>query len=76
MNYAAVFQTVQAIVEGPAVQLIEHLAEGIAAAVLQGYTAVVRAVITVHKPSAPIPGKFGDVSVCIDRWAEGQSGAV
>ena len=76
VNYAAVFQTVQAIVEGPAVQLIEHLAEGIAAAVLQGYTAVVRAVITVHKPSAPIPGKFGDVRVCIDRWAEGQSGAV
>ncbi len=67
VDYAAVFQTVQAIVEGAPVALIETVAERIAAAVLSGYPLVRRLRVTVHKPRAPIPGKFADVSVTLRR---------
>lgn len=66
INYAAVYETVRAIVEGEPLRLIEAVAEKIAAALLADYP--VNAVrVAVHKPDAPVPGKFGDICVQIKR---------
>ena len=66
VNYAAVYGTVQSIVEGPSVNLIERLAEMIARRLLQDFP--LQAVrVAVHKPQAPIAGVFRDVSVHIKR---------
>lgn len=67
VNYADVFAKIRAIVEGEPVNLIETVAERIAAMVLREYPVVMRVDVTVHKPSAPIPGPFRDVSVGITR---------
>lgn len=48
------------------VDLIETLAERLAATALE-IDAVDRVIITVHKPDAPIPLTFTDVSVTIER---------
>jgi len=54
------------IVAGPAKDLIEAVAGEIADAVLAAFD--VHAVeVTIHKPSAPIPLTFADVSVTIRR---------
>ncbi len=47
--------------------LIETVAEGVARIVLED-SRVERVLVTVHKPQAPIPEKFGDVSVTVDRF--------
>jgi len=66
VNYSAVFDTVRAITEGKSFQLIERLAEVVAATLLKEYPIqLVR--VRVHKPSAPIKGMFEDVSVAIER---------
>ena len=66
IDYAAVYETVRTVVEGEPQHLIESVAEKIANALLAGYPLeAVR--IAVHKPDAPIHGKFGDVCVQIKR---------
>lgn len=66
INYAAVFDTIRDIVECNTFNLIERLAFHIAETVLQEYD--VNAVeITVHKPKAPIDGRFSDAAVTIRR---------
>ncbi|HSK07292.1 MAG TPA: dihydroneopterin aldolase [Acidimicrobiia bacterium] len=47
-------------------RLIETVAERVAGRVLQE-PVVERVVVTVHKPQAPIPVKFQDVAVTVDR---------
>jgi len=67
-DYGALAGTVAAIVAGEPVQLLETLAERIAAACLSGAGARVSAVtVTVHKPGAPIPFAFDDVAVTVVR---------
>lgn len=53
-------------VEADPVDLIETVAERIAALCLR-HDPVHEATVTVHKPEAPIPVPFGDVSVTITR---------
>ena len=66
VDYAAVMADVQHIVEGPPLQLIEAVAERIAAHVLRTYPVdAVR--VRVRKPDAPIPASFEYVGVEIDR---------
>ena len=61
---------VVAIVTGEPLNLIEALAERIATSVLEH--PLVRVVtVTVHKPSAPIPTAFRDVSVSVTRERRG-----
>ena len=67
VNYAEVFEYVRTIVEGEAKNLIEALAEEIAAQLLKKYAALTRVEIAVHKPQAPITGCFRDVCVRIER---------
>jgi dihydroneopterin aldolase len=66
IHYGELAMSVHRIIEGDAVNLIEALAQRIANEVLTNER--VRAVtVTVHKPSAPIPVPFADVSVSITR---------
>jgi len=65
-DYSAVAVAVVALVEGEPVDLIETLAEQIAASCL-GFDGVRAVEVTVHKPEAPVGVTFGDVTVTIVR---------
>lgn len=66
VNYAELAALASDVVTGPARDLIETVAAEIADEVMRRYP--VHAVeVTVHKPSAPIPLTFADVSVTIRR---------
>ncbi len=67
VNYAEVSDSIRKIVEGSPVNLIETLAERIAETVFREQNLVLEQKVTVHKPEAPINGKFKDVSVTIHR---------
>lgn len=65
ISYADVAEAVHAVIVGEPVDLIETLAERIAASVLN--LGAPRTVVTVHKPHAPIQVPFTDVSFTIER---------
>ena len=66
VDYGGIAVAVVEVIEGPRVNLIETLAVNIAERCLA--FDFVRAVkVTVHKPAAPIPVPFDDVSVSITR---------
>ena len=67
VNYASVFACVREIVEGEPKQLIEAVAEAVAEQLLRDFPLLSGLRVTVHKPSAPITGKFRDVAVSIER---------
>ena len=67
VNYAEVFSEAQAIVEGEPYTLLEAVAEQIAETLFEKHPLIERLRITVHKPYAPIPGKFADAAVTIRR---------
>ncbi|MBG6179079.1 dihydroneopterin aldolase [Arthrobacter sp. CAN_A1] len=70
-HYGDVAEQVVEAVTGEPLNLIEALAERIAARLLASFPA--EAVqVTVHKPEAPIPVPFGDVAVSIVRTRTGQ----
>lgn len=70
-HYGQVAEQVVAEIAGEPLNLIEALAERIAAGLLAGFPAeTVR--VTVHKPQAPIPVPFGDVAVSVVRTRIGQ----
>ncbi|WP_375386752.1 dihydroneopterin aldolase [uncultured Microbacterium sp.] len=66
VHYGEVAEEVAAIVGGEPVDLLETLAARIADRLLTSF-AVHSIRVTVHKPSAPIPLSFDDVSVSITR---------
>jgi dihydroneopterin aldolase len=66
VDYAQIATAAVALVEGEPVNLIETLAERIAAECL-AQPAVQTVEITVHKPAAPVTVPFQDVSVTIMR---------
>lgn len=66
VDYGALADTLADIVAGDPVNLIETLAERLADACL-ALDRVDSAVVTVHKPQAPIAQHFTDVSVTIER---------
>lgn len=66
VDYASLAQALAAVVAGEPVDLIETLAERLAAVCL-GQPGVRAVELTVHKPSAPIPLAFTDVSVTVLR---------
>ncbi len=67
VNYAEVAQVVKNQITGEPRMLIETLAEGIAREILKEFKKIKRVKVVVHKPNAPIPLKFKDVSVEIER---------
>lgn len=66
VHYGELAERLVAVVRGEPVDLIETLAERLAAVCL-AEARVRRAEVTVHKPQAPIPHTFGDVAVTIVR---------
>ena len=66
VHYGELAEAVVAAVERDPVDLIETVAERIAAVAL-GFPAVEEVEVTVHKPQAPITVPFTDVSVTIVR---------
>jgi len=69
INYAEVYYVIKECVELKRYNLLESLAEEIAAKIL-GLFPCSRVRIEVHKPNAPIPGIFRDISVEIIRENE------
>ncbi len=67
VNYADVFAETRAIVEGEPFTLLEAVAERIADVLFEKHPLIERLRITVHKPYAPMPGKFTDAAVTIRR---------
>ena len=74
VHYGEAAERIAAIVAGEPLNLIEALAERIAAALL-AYDGVRMVAVTVHKPDAPIEREFADVSVTIRRAAAAAPGA-
>ena len=66
VHYGELAEEVAAILAGEPVDLLEPLAARIVDAVL-ARRPVQRVRVTVHKPAAPIPVPFDDVSVTITR---------
>ncbi|WP_235507731.1 MULTISPECIES: dihydroneopterin aldolase [Agromyces] len=66
VHYGELAEAVVAAVERDPVDLIETVAERVAAVAL-GFAAVDEVEVTVHKPQAPITVPFGDVAVTIVR---------
>lgn len=69
VHYGVLAEQIVAAVERDPVDLIETLAERVAALVLE-HRAANSVQVTVHKPSAPITVPFADVSVTITRGRE------
>lgn len=66
VHYGELADKVVRIVTGERYDLIETLADRLASAVLED-TRVLATAVTVHKPHAPIPHAFADVSVTARR---------
>ncbi len=66
VHYGELAERIAVIVSGEPVDLLERLAARIADEVLRDER-VESVTITVHKPAAPIPVPFADVSVTITR---------
>lgn len=66
VDYGRLAQEAHDLAEGERHELIESVAGRIAARVLAEHR-VDRVIVTVHKPEAPIPLKFEDVAVTVDR---------
>ena len=67
VHYGEVYEIVKLEVTGTRQDLIETLANNIAAHVLEAQGLVQRLTVRVHKPFAPIPGLFRDVFVEVTR---------
>lgn len=70
VDYGALAASVRDRVAGERWNLIERVAERVADLVLED-PRVDRAVVTVHKPSAPMDVPVGDVSVTVARTSTG-----
>jgi dihydroneopterin aldolase len=66
VDYGAVASAVVAVIEGPALDLVETLAQRVADACL-AFERVAVVEVVVHKPEAPVGVPFGDVTVTIVR---------
>lgn len=67
LNYAELYQLSKELVEGERYQLIEAVAEQLAARILQRFFQVQEVVVRITKPTPPIPGHYDSVAVEIRR---------
>jgi 7,8-dihydroneopterin aldolase/epimerase/oxygenase len=73
VHYGELAERIVALVAGPSVNLIETLADRIAEVCLTD-DRVSAVTVTVHKPAAPIPHEFADVSVTLRRASSADHG--
>lgn len=69
-NYGAVYATIEKIMTGEPVKLIETVAERIAAQIFAEYPLIAGIKVKVTKPSAPIAGALDSAAVEITRQRE------
>ena len=69
VHYGEIAEQIAAVVAGEPVDLLETLADRIAV-VLLAIDRLDSVRVTVHKPDAPIPLSFADVTVTIERGRE------
>jgi 7,8-dihydroneopterin aldolase/epimerase/oxygenase len=68
VDYAALYEEVRAIVEGPPLSLIEAVAERVAQRLLATFPTVQAVTVRVHKPGAPLPGAtFATIAAEVQR---------
>lgn len=67
VNYAELAELAHSILSGPARDLIETVANEIAETIMYRFDLLHAVEVTVHKPQAPIPLDFQDVSVVARR---------
>lgn len=67
VNYGELYQVCKGIVEGEPYKLVEAVAEKIASAILDRFSAVEACHVKVIKPDPPIPGHYKSVAVEITR---------
>jgi dihydroneopterin aldolase len=67
VNYGEAYERIRSIMTGTPVQLLETLAERIAADLIAHYPMVQRVKIKITKPMPPIPGPMTGVAVEIER---------
>lgn len=71
VNYAELAVLVNDFMKNNTFNLIETVAEKLADEILHKYSLIEKVDLSIHKPEAPIPLEFGDVSVNITRqWSE------
>lgn len=70
VNYAEIYTLCKEIVEGERYNLIETVAERIAAGVLAKHKRIQACTVKVIKPDPPIPGHYQSVAVEIERKRE------
>jgi dihydroneopterin aldolase len=66
VDYGLMASTVHAVVSGERWKLIERVAQRVADVVMED-SRIDFVIVTIHKPAAPIPHRFADVSVTIER---------
>ncbi|MDS2173278.1 2-amino-4-hydroxy-6-hydroxymethyldihydropteridine diphosphokinase [Nesterenkonia sp. CL21] len=77
VSYVDIAERIEAAITGEPYDLIEALAQKIAADVLSADHRIEAASITVHKPEAPLEQSFADVAVTVHRTrAELQGGRI
>ncbi len=74
VHYGELAEALVAVIAGEPVNLIETLADRLVTVCLSDLR-VAAATVTVHKPQAPIPHDFADVSVTVRRERDGAAGA-
>jgi 7,8-dihydroneopterin aldolase/epimerase/oxygenase len=72
VHYGELADRLVAVITGDPVNLIETLAKRLVEVCLSDHR-VLDATVTVHKPHAPIPHEFADVSVTLHRTRRGPS---
>ncbi|QLK85312.1 dihydroneopterin aldolase [Staphylococcus sp. 17KM0847] len=67
VHYGEVYEDVRKIMEGNAVNLLEHLAERIAMCINSHYNRVMETKVRITKKNPPIPGHYQGVGIEIVR---------
>ncbi|GAB6179157.1 dihydroneopterin aldolase [Desulfotomaculum defluvii] len=67
VSYAEIFSTVEQILTGPPLKLLEAVAETVAKGILAQYSKIEQIKVTLKKPGAPIKGSFQYMAVEITR---------
>ena len=68
VNYSAVYAGVREVLTGGPCNLIETVAERVAARILADHPRVQSVLVRIRKPEVPIPGSvLGSAEVCIER---------
>lgn len=63
INYGQIYEVTQEVVEGEAKQLVEAIAEEIAASLFQSFSKLHAVNVKVIKPNPPIPGHYESVAI-------------